>query len=86
MNGRAKWSTKYRIVAVVVAATFAQVAPPIALERTALATMRGENGRIAFSLDKGSGGEIYTIEPDGTDLTRLTPGRERDRTRLVPRR
>lgn len=38
----------------------------------ALATMPGENGRIAFSLDRGSGGEIYTIRADGTDLRRLT--------------
>ena len=38
----------------------------------ALATMPGENGRIAFSLDRGSGGEIYTIRADGTDLQRLT--------------
>jgi len=34
--------------------------------------MPGANGRIAFSLDKGSGGEIYTINADGTDLRRLT--------------
>jgi Tol biopolymer transport system component len=39
---------------------------------SARATMPGANGGIAFSLDKGSGGEIYTIEADGTDLTRLT--------------
>ena len=38
----------------------------------ARATMPGVNGLIAFSLDKGSGGEIYTIGADGTDLTRLT--------------
>ncbi|HET6715162.1 MAG TPA: hypothetical protein VFI59_15830 [Actinomycetota bacterium] len=38
----------------------------------ALATMPGQNGRIAFSLDRGSGGEIYTIRADGTDLRRLT--------------
>ena len=38
----------------------------------ALATMPGENGRIAFSLDKGSGGEIYTIRADGMGLQRLT--------------
>ena len=34
--------------------------------------MPGANGLIPFSLDKGSGGEIYTIEADGADLTRLT--------------
>jgi len=39
---------------------------------SARATMPGANGLIAFSLDKGSGGEIYTIEADGSDLKRLT--------------
>jgi Tol biopolymer transport system component len=39
---------------------------------SARATMPGKNGLIAFSLDDGSGGEIYTIEADGTDLSRLT--------------
>jgi Tol biopolymer transport system component len=39
---------------------------------SAQGTMPGNNGLIAFSLDRGSGGEIFTIEADGTNLTRLT--------------
>jgi Tol biopolymer transport system component len=36
------------------------------------ATFRGRNGRIAFTLDKGSGAQIYTINPDGTGRRQLT--------------
>ena len=36
------------------------------------ATFHGRNGRIAYSLDRGSGAEIYTITPGGTDRRRLT--------------
>jgi Tol biopolymer transport system component len=35
-------------------------------------TSPARNGPIAFSGDKGSGREIYTINPDGTGLRRLT--------------
>jgi Tol biopolymer transport system component len=55
------------------------------------ATFPGTNGRIAFALDRGNGGEIYTMRPDGTDVRRLThlgPNAERpqwspDGTRIV---
>ena len=36
------------------------------------ATTPGKNGRIVFSMDKGSGAEIYSIKHDGTDLRKLT--------------
>ncbi|HYT78499.1 MAG TPA: hypothetical protein VEQ37_04445 [Actinomycetota bacterium] len=36
------------------------------------ATFSGQNGRIAFSLDKGNGAQIYTIRPDGTGRLQLT--------------
>jgi Tol biopolymer transport system component len=36
------------------------------------ATFHGRNGRIAFTLDKGSGAQIYTINPDGTGRRQLT--------------
>jgi Tol biopolymer transport system component len=36
------------------------------------ATTPGKNGRIAFSADLGLGGEIYTIQRDGTGLHQLT--------------
>jgi Tol biopolymer transport system component len=39
---------------------------------TAEATFPGRNGRIAFYMDRGSGAEIYTMRPDGTDVLRLT--------------
>jgi len=34
--------------------------------RGAEATSPGENGRITFSLDTGSGFQVHTIRPDGT--------------------
>jgi Tol biopolymer transport system component len=36
------------------------------------ATFPGTNGRIAFFIDRGSGGEIYTMRSDGTGVRRLT--------------
>jgi hypothetical protein len=36
------------------------------------ATYRGKNGLIAIGGDLGDGSEIYTVRPDGTELTRLT--------------
>jgi Tol biopolymer transport system component len=36
------------------------------------ATTPGENGSIVFSADEGSGFELYTIEPDGSNLRQLT--------------
>lgn len=61
-----------RILAVLAVTATALSAVVVSSAGSARATMPGANGRIAFSLDKGSGGEIYTIEADGTDLTRLT--------------
>ena len=50
----------------------------------AQATFPGENGKIAFSgrMATDTSNEIYTINPDGTDLTRLTdsPGEDTDPT------
>jgi Tol biopolymer transport system component len=42
------------------------------LASSASATFRGKNGRLAFSLDRGSGSDIYTLKRNGTDLRRLT--------------
>jgi len=36
------------------------------------ATQPGSNGRIAFTGDTGNGVEIFTINPDGSDLQQLT--------------
>jgi TolB protein len=38
----------------------------------ARATIRGENGRIAFQMDFGLGVEIYTIDPSGLGIRQLT--------------
>ena len=72
MNHLTTASIRHRFATLLMAAIVLQLVPLTPGEDAALATMPGDNGRIAFSLDKGSGGEIYTIEADGTDLTRLT--------------
>jgi Tol biopolymer transport system component len=36
------------------------------------ATYPGKNGRIAFSLEKASGTQIYSIRPNGKDLRQIT--------------
>ena len=36
------------------------------------ATVPGVNGRIAFQADTGSGNQIYTVRPDGSDLRQIT--------------
>ena len=53
------------VVTAALMALMAGVASP------ANATTPGSNGRIAFSLDKGSGYDLYTIKHDGTDLRKL---------------
>ena len=59
-------------VLALLAVTAIALSAVVASGTAARATMPGVNGLIAFSLDKGAGGEIYTMEADGTDLTRLT--------------
>lgn len=61
-----------RLTALLMTVVFAQLIPMMAARQVAIATMPGESGRIAFSLDRGLGGEIYTIRPDGAGLRRLT--------------
>src|SRR3954454_4002366 len=39
---------------------------------SANATLPGRNGVIAFRADTGSGYQLYTINPDGTDQRQLT--------------
>jgi Tol biopolymer transport system component len=41
-------------------------------EAPAHATFPGRNGRILYVLDKGSGGQIHTMKPNGTDRRQLT--------------
>jgi Tol biopolymer transport system component len=61
-----------RLLTLLAVATMSLVAVEGSGGGSARATLPGKNGLIAFSLDKGSGGEIYTIHADGTDLSRLT--------------
>jgi hypothetical protein len=49
--------------------------PPVAPSATAVPLAPaavGDGGRIAVALRAGSGADIVTINPDGTDITRLT--------------
>jgi len=36
------------------------------------ATVPGDNGRIAFQADTGTGNQIYTVRPNGHDLSQIT--------------
>src|SRR6267378_5620417 len=54
-----------------VALAQAQVATPSWTAATALPTLRA-NGRIAFTSDRDGNQEIYLMNPDGTNQTRLT--------------
>ena len=38
----------------------------------AFATFPGRNGRIAYSLDRGDGAQIYSMSPNGSDRRQLT--------------
>jgi hypothetical protein len=53
------------VVATALSAALVAAAP-------AWATFPGTNGRIAFSSDRSGDFEIYTVNPDGSDLKRLT--------------
>jgi Tol biopolymer transport system component len=44
----------------------------LTLVAPARATTPGSNGLILFSADVGTGYQIYTVRPDGTDLTQIT--------------
>jgi Tol biopolymer transport system component len=58
-----------RIASLVAAATVLVTALSVA---PADAAFPGRNRRIAFYMDRGSGGEIYTMRSDGNDVLRLT--------------
>src|SRR5438445_299221 len=64
--------TTVTILALVhVAPVQAQVATPNWTAATALPTLRA-NGKIAFTSDRDGNPEIYVMNPDGTNQTRLT--------------
>src|SRR2546430_11948723 len=49
-----------------------------ALAPQAHAAFPGKNGKIAFSSDRGGNFNICTVNPDGTELTRLTDDLQAD--------
>jgi len=61
--------TSRRVLSIVAIAAMTSLATGVVPAR---AITPGENGRIAFAMDKGSGAQIYSIKRDGTDLRKLT--------------
>lgn len=61
-----------RLIALLTVTATTLVGPAGIPGPAAQATIPGKNGRIAFSADLGLGGEIYTIQRDGTGLHQLT--------------
>ena len=61
-----------RLAALVVVAAITSLGL-VAISGPAQATFPGQNGRIAFQGEKPSGTAIYTMNPNGTGLRRLTP-------------
>ncbi len=61
-----------RVLALVVLAAVAVVAALWLGAKPAEAAFPGSNGRIAFDSDRDGDGEIYTMEPDGTSVRKLT--------------
>src|SRR5215468_10718033 len=48
------------------------VAALTALNGSARATYRGDNGRLAFGININGNTDVYSVQPDGQDLQRLT--------------
>lgn len=61
-----------RLAAMAIIAGMTVVMVVLAGGSVAFATTRGDNGRIVFAADDGSGFELYTIRHDGTGLVQLT--------------
>lgn len=61
-----------------VAAALAAFSVDLARDRPASAAFSGLNGRIAFVSDRDGNEEIYVMDADGTDQTRLTTDPNRD--------
>jgi Tol biopolymer transport system component len=68
MTGSGSPRTKLTTACLSTAVLVGLIASTLAVATPARATFPGENGRIAFSRN----GAIFTIEPDGSNLTRLT--------------
>jgi Tol biopolymer transport system component len=71
INQRGKAAIGLSLAAAVAAMTLVAI---LAIDgpATRATSPAARNGLIAFTGDKGSGAQVYTIEPDGTGLRRLT--------------
>jgi Tol biopolymer transport system component len=65
-------STRGVTVRWLIGAAIALLLAGFVLVPTASATLPGRNGLIAFSADRGSGSQIYTVDERGRHLRRLT--------------
>lgn len=72
MEGSIPERRTFRRVLVIVAVAATTLLTVLLVAPSAYATFPGNNGRIAFSLDRGSGSEIYTIRRNGNGLRRPT--------------
>jgi Tol biopolymer transport system component len=61
-----------RLIVLVTAAALTVLGLVTVSAGAANATTPGKNGRILFHADTGSGFQLYTIKPNGTDLRQLT--------------
>jgi len=61
-----------RLIVLVTVATLSVLGLVTVGGGTAAATTPGKNGLILFHADTGSGAQLYTIKPNGTDLRQLT--------------
>jgi Tol biopolymer transport system component len=57
---------------------FIMLPPSLPPNQSAFATFPGENGKIAFTSTRDGNGEIYAINADGSEQTRLTNDRHND--------
>src|SRR5215831_4084736 len=61
-----------RALAISAVATVGVLAALTALNGSARATYRGDNGRLAFGININGNTDVYSVQPDGQDLQRLT--------------
>jgi hypothetical protein len=60
------------VAAILVSIIFTMLLSTPLPDQSALGTFPGENGKIAFVIDRGNGNSIYVMNADGSGQTRLT--------------